>query len=138
VLFCLGAFIYTILGFRCDPSDQDAAISLAFGVEWMIVVRVFIIAACVLASNNPSTTSVLVGLLPPKDPRWVRRVNTYDALTGMPHTGPSAKLRLMHGEIGCLRFLKDVYEDRYQPVTMWRRGQNQQEWIRDSIAWRRF
>lgn len=138
VLFYLGSFIYTILDLNSDPSDQDAAISLAFGVEWMIIVHVSIIAACVLASNNPSTTSVLVGLPPLKDPHWVQRVNTYDASTGIPHTGPSAKLRLIQGEIGCLRLLKNVYEDRYQPVTMWRRGQNKQEWIRDSIAWRRF
>jgi hypothetical protein len=138
VLFYLGAFIYTILDLPSDPSDQDTAISLAFGVEWMIVVHVSIVAACVLASSNPSTTSVLVGLLPSKGIRWARRVNTYNALTGMPHTGPSVKLRLMRGEIDCLRFLKDVYEDRYQPVTMWRRGQKKQEWIRDSITWRRF
>jgi hypothetical protein len=137
VLFYLGAFVYGILDLNNNPSDQDAAISLAFGIEWMIIVHVSIIAACILASNNPSTTSVLVGLLPLKDPHWVRRVSTYDALTGKPHTGPSAKLRLIHGEIGPLRLLEDIYKDRYQPVTMWRRGQNKREWIRDSITWKR-
>ena len=34
VAFYLGAFIYTIVDLKNKPSDQDAAISLAFGVEW--------------------------------------------------------------------------------------------------------
>ena len=53
VVFYLGAFVYTILDLSNNPSDQDAAISLAFGVEWMIIVHVAIIGSCVLATNNP-------------------------------------------------------------------------------------
>ncbi|KAK5034658.1 hypothetical protein LTR13_006314 [Exophiala sideris] len=59
VVFYLGAFVYTILDLSNEPSDQDAAISLAFGVEWMILVHVAIIGSCLLATNNPSTASVL-------------------------------------------------------------------------------
>jgi len=33
VLFYLGAFVYTILDLRNNPSSQDAAISLGFGIE---------------------------------------------------------------------------------------------------------
>lgn len=61
VVFYLGAFIYTILDLLNKSSDQDAAIALAFGVEWMIIVHVAIISGCLLASNNPSAVSVLVG-----------------------------------------------------------------------------
>jgi hypothetical protein len=64
VLFYLGAFVYTILDLENSPSSQDAAISLAFGIEWMIVVHVAIVAGCLLANNNPSTSSSIVGLLP--------------------------------------------------------------------------
>ena len=64
VAFYLGAFIYTIVDLKNKPSDQDTAISLAFGVEWMIVVHVAIVTGCLLASNNPSTVSALVGISP--------------------------------------------------------------------------
>lgn len=47
VLFYLGPFVYTVLGPHNVLSDQDATISLAFGVEWMIPVHVaMLVAAC--------------------------------------------------------------------------------------------
>jgi hypothetical protein len=137
VLFYLGAFVYTILDLNNNRSDEDAAISLAFRVEWMIIVHISIIAACVLAGNNPSTASVLVGLLPLEDPYRVRRVSTNEPLAGNPHTWLLAKFRLTHGEMGPLRSLEDVHENRYQSVTMWARGQNKQEWINESTTWNR-
>jgi hypothetical protein len=142
VLFYLGAFLYTILDLSNKPSDQDAAISLAFGVEWMIIVHVSIIAACVLASNNPSTTSVLVGRSPPEAPRWLQKASTQQILNNQLPPNPfrrfrAAILRLQHGQLGPLRFLDDIYKDRYQPVTMWKRGQNKQEWVWASRAWER-
>ncbi|KAF5557728.1 glycoside hydrolase family 3 [Fusarium napiforme] len=64
VVFYLGAFIYTILDLLGDKSNQDAAISLAFGVEWMIIVHVAIVNGFLLASNNPSPVTMLVGRPP--------------------------------------------------------------------------
>jgi hypothetical protein len=61
VLFYLGSFVYAILDLRTDPSSQDAAISLGFGIEWIIIVHVAIVSGCLLASNNPSTSSGIVG-----------------------------------------------------------------------------
>jgi hypothetical protein len=59
VVFYLAGFVYTILDLLSKPSVQDAAISLAFGVEWMIIVHVAIVCGCLLASNNPSAASIL-------------------------------------------------------------------------------
>ncbi|KAF5708200.1 glycoside hydrolase family 3 [Fusarium mundagurra] len=61
VVFYLGAFVYTILDLLGDKSNQDAAISLAFGVEWMIIVHVAIVNGFLLASNNPSPVTMLIG-----------------------------------------------------------------------------
>lgn len=108
VLFYLGAFVYTILDLRNDQSDQDAAISLAFGVEWMIIPHVAIVAGCLLASNNPSTAAAIVGLPPsPKSRKW------YMELVGW----------------------KDAYETRYQPVYMWDRGRNKMRWVKSCNNW---
>ncbi|KAK1779555.1 hypothetical protein QBC45DRAFT_132422 [Copromyces sp. CBS 386.78] len=113
VVFYLGAFIYTILDLRNKPSDQDAAISLAFGVEWMIIVHVAIIGGCLLASNNPSPAVLLVGKEAPenrastKDARWIylTRKNAFDGL--------------------------------FQPVNMWKRGINKSKWLRQSEVYRK-
>jgi hypothetical protein len=56
VLFYLSAFVNTILDLENSPISHDAAMSLAFGIEWMIVVHVAIVAGCLLTNNNPSTS----------------------------------------------------------------------------------
>jgi len=61
VVFYLGAFIYTVLDLLENPSDQDRAISIAYGVEWMIIVHVAIVSGTLLASNNPGPV-VLISL----------------------------------------------------------------------------
>ncbi|KAH7627753.1 hypothetical protein B0T09DRAFT_402348 [Sordaria sp. MPI-SDFR-AT-0083] len=115
VVFYLGAFIYTILDIRNRPSDQEAAISLAFGVEWMIIVHVAIIGGCLLASNNPSPVVLLVGKAArkdkgprrPKEAQWIyfTRKNAFDGL--------------------------------FQPVNMWKRGLNKSKWLRQSEVYQK-
>jgi hypothetical protein len=61
VIFYLGAFIYTILDLKNDLSDEDAAFSLSFGMEWMIIVHVAIVSGCLLASNNLNPSLAIVG-----------------------------------------------------------------------------
>nr|KAK5438810.1 hypothetical protein LTR18_008245 [Exophiala xenobiotica] len=129
VVFYLGAFVYTILDLSNEPSDQDAAISLAFGVEWMILVHVAIIGSCLLATNNPSTASVLVGRQPSPSSQSITRSTTTQNLAG--HLQPGLWQRLLGGD---LTILADIYNTRYQPVTMWSRGRNKRQWVNDSTA----
>ncbi|RBA15478.1 hypothetical protein FPRO05_12552 [Fusarium proliferatum] len=107
VVFYLGAFIYTILDLLSDKSNQDAAISLAFGVEWMIIVHVAIVNGFLLASNNPSPVTMLIG----------RPLSTRKPLRRM--------------------IFPPIYDGILQPVFMWRRGVNKMEWLEKSRAWRR-
>ncbi|SPO05242.1 related to putative protein [Cephalotrichum gorgonifer] len=106
VVFYLGAFVYTILELMNKPSNQDAAISLAFGVEWMIIVHVAIVSGCLLASNNPSPAAMLA-----RPPLF---------------QGPQPWWR---------RIFPPVHDGEFQPVFMWRRGINKQEWLRESEVW---
>ncbi|KAF5627603.1 glycoside hydrolase family 3 [Fusarium sp. NRRL 25303] len=107
VVFYLGAFIYTILDLLGDKSNQDAAISLAFGVEWMIIVHVAIVNGFLLASNNPSPVTMLIG----------RPLSTRKPLKRI--------------------IFPPIYDGILQPVFMWRRGINKMEWLEKSRAWRR-
>ncbi|KAF5575007.1 short chain dehydrogenase [Fusarium subglutinans] len=107
VVFYLGAFIYTILDLLGDKSNRGAAISLAFGVEWMIIVHVAIVNGFLLASNNPSPATMLIG----------RRLSTLK---------PQKRL-----------LFPPIYDGILQPVFMWRQGVNKMQWLETSRAWRR-
>ncbi|KAF5650619.1 glycoside hydrolase family 3 [Fusarium sp. NRRL 52700] len=107
VVFYLGAFIYTILDLLGDKSNQDAAISLAFGVEWMIIVHVAIVNGFLLASNNPSPATMLIG----------RRLSTLKPLKRI--------------------LFPPIYDGVLQPVFMWCRGVNKMEWLERTRPWRR-
>jgi len=140
VLFYLGSFVYTILDLQTNPSSQDAAISLGFGIEWMIIVHVAIVSGCLLASNNPSTSSGIVGSdhealeESRKDP--LPRVSS-DRSTLRPPQGPEQRSNrwnrkwIVHKILGW----SDAYDTKFQPVSLWSRGSNTRLWIEKSTAW---
>lgn len=135
VLFYLGAFVYTILDLQTDPSDQDSAISLAFGVEWMVIVHVAIVSGCLLAANNPATSTAIVG--------QHFQQGEHDSIHLQGTCSESAVARFFefvrHPAI--LRHwivfycFSDAYDTTFQPVWMWRRGANKREKIKQSGAW---
>lgn len=146
VLFYLGAFVYSILDLDSQGSNQDAAISLAFGVEWMIIVHVAIVSGCLLASNNPATSAAIVGL-PPDDtlsgPHRSSTLGPRASAMVAPENPKTRRWKLWLGfsrEDGKARHLPGLdlaYETRYQPVWLWSRGSSKMDWIRDSSAYLR-
>lgn len=140
VLFYLGAFIYTILDLQSDPSDQDSAISLAYGVEWMVIVHVAIVSGCLLAANNPATSTAIVGQYqeqtkdPPSPPRFKAQGDWKDPVTlriWYKLIDPFIHLR----SLIVFYCLSDAYEGTFQPVWMWRRGAEKRRKIMGSGAW---
>jgi len=136
VLFYLGAFGYTILELYNDPSSQPAAISLGFGIEWMIIVHVAIMSGCLLASNNPSTSSGIVG-------------STHASLRTQTEFAQASKASSVRGVNGwqksvwTMSFVKhrvlgwsDAYDTEFQPVSLWARGTNKMKWVEQSEAYR--
>lgn len=136
VVFYLGQFVYTILDLLNKRGDQDAGNSLAFGVEWMVIVHVAIISGCLLASNNPSTSTAIVGLPPhPRPP--LRRVPTLLDPNGRPKSHlMSFKVWLgLTRETHRIRHLPlfhPAYDTRFQPVWLWNRGLNKMRWLENS------
>ncbi|KAE9365866.1 hypothetical protein N431DRAFT_516708 [Stipitochalara longipes BDJ] len=142
VLFYLGAFVYTILDLRNNPSSQDAAIALGFGIEWMIIVHVAIVSGCLLASNNPSTSSGIVGSN--HEALEESRRKFYDI-----QRAPSSRSTLRPGEKVQQESEKsrrrwfahkilgwsDAYDTTFQPVSLWSRGSNKLLWIQKSGAY---
>jgi hypothetical protein len=133
VLFYLGAFVYTILDLRTNPSSQDAAIALGFGIEWMIIVHVAIVSGCLLASNNPSTSAGIVGSGHEAldwRPHELHRANTLpsrDSAVAAAH-GKWTWKWVSHKILGW----SDAYDTEFQPVSLWSRGSNKMKWIQRS------
>jgi hypothetical protein len=121
VLFYIGAFIYTILDLHNNPSNQDNALSLGFGIEWMIIVHVAIVSGTLLAANNPSTSSGIVG-------------SSHQAMN-------RSRNKIEHGAADEGRFTQKwlgwtkTYETEFQPVSIWDRGANKMEWIYKTDAY---
>lgn len=137
VVFYLGAFAFTILELYNDPSSQAYSISLGFGIEWMIIVHVAIVSGCLLAANNPSTSSGIVGsqhmslihrVVPePRLPSPVQASRQMHAVSSN-RSGRGLKALLKSG-------WSNSYETKYQPVSLWARGTNKMRWVEQSIAW---
>lgn len=150
VLFYLGAFVYTILNLFSNPSSEDAAISIALGVEWMIIVHVAIVSGCLLASNNPSTISAVVGLAPVQPKPILYRNPT---IAAQPSHGNASNINVQtkprypyyltwlgltrpKGKVRHLPLFDQCFDTRFQPVWLWERGHNKLEWIKRTKAWK--
>lgn len=136
VVFYLGQFVFTILDLLNKRGDQDAGNSLAFGVEWMVIVHVSIISGCLLASNNPSTSTAIVGLPPDPQPP-LRRAPTLLDRNGR-SISKMASFKLWLGltrethRMRHLPFFHPAYVTRFQPVWLWSRGVNKMRWLENS------
>ncbi|KAH7360718.1 hypothetical protein BKA65DRAFT_493827 [Rhexocercosporidium sp. MPI-PUGE-AT-0058] len=138
VLFYLAPFIYTIIDLLHKPSDEDAAISLSFGIELMIIVHVAIISGCLLASNNPNTAAGIVGT----DRGWGYRQQCLETAHSFHFRGRPKNLTRSTSKWTWSRFnhtvlgWSNVYETEFQPVSLWSRGTNKMKWIKRTSAWR--
>ena len=146
VLFYLGAFAYSIIDLENQIGSVGSAGSVAFAIEWMIIVHVAIVSGCLLASNNPATSSAIVGLPPDETLSSPHRASTLDFRA--PAIVASGNLRTQRWKVrlGFLRedgrvrhvpWFSQAYETRYQPVSLWSRGRNKMDWIQDSNAYLR-
>ncbi|KAK0124495.1 hypothetical protein ONS95_009445 [Cadophora gregata] len=131
VLFYLAPFIYTILDLLENPSDEDSAISLSFGIELMIIVHVAIISGCLLASNNPNTAAGIVGTDRGCGYRQqcLRPSHSFH-IRGTPQDRWTWD-RFSHSILGW----SNTYETEFQPVSLWSRGTNKMKWIKRTQAW---
>jgi len=135
VLFYLGTFLYMVLDLRNSLSDEDTAISLGFGIEWMIIVHVAIVSGCLLASNNPSTSAGIVRSSHEELEHEHQSLKRRATLVGQrhDHEPPTWTLeRFNHLFLGW----SNAYDTEFQPVSLWARGSNKMKWIRKSEAWR--
>ncbi len=111
VLFFVGSFVVALTGLSEHIGDNGTALSLAFGMWWMVLVQVTVVSSCTLASNNPSTVQGIVGAYSATERHPVYLVRRL-AMTS-------------------------VYDSVFMPVTLWDRGRMKTRWLRRTDAWER-
>lgn len=112
-IYYVGAFIYTIIEMRESLGDNDVSQALAFGEFWMVIPHVAVVSCCLLGGNNPNTLQVLVA---------------DDRDNGIDSTAATARQPLV--ALLFNNIFTRVYSSTYQPVTMWRRGESTNKWLR--------
>ncbi|KAI9773727.1 MAG: hypothetical protein M1839_002025 [Geoglossum umbratile] len=103
VVFFAGGFIYTLTDTLTHLGDNDSSHALAFGMWWMVIPHIAIVAGLLLAGNNPNTLEGVVG------------------------RGGSAGTPTIFGIFGL------TYESRYRPAWMWFRGRSKRDWTRKTL-----
>ncbi|ETS86092.1 hypothetical protein PFICI_04117 [Pestalotiopsis fici W106-1] len=123
VVFFIGSFVYNIVEAETRLGDGDTAHALAFGMWWMTISHVAVIASAMLASNNPSALQGLIGKA-----RIGRRGSS---------TSSAVVPKSLWGRLA--RWMKEIdileraYDATYEPMSLWKRGPNKRLWIDKTI-----
>ncbi len=97
--------VFFVGGFGYTATQASLTGAIPFGILWMVLVVVTIVSGTLLAGNSPHTVSVLV-------------TNNYIK---------SLRTR---------RFLfRDMYNSELYPVSMWNRGFNKYQWLKNLTLW---
>ncbi|KAI1302777.1 hypothetical protein F5Y03DRAFT_396291 [Xylaria venustula] len=132
ILFFVGGFIYTVIDSESSLGDNDTAHALAFGMWWMVIPYLAIIACAMLAANSPSTLDAIVydganTALPDKYEVSFLYSRIQAAKT---HIKPLAIfLRLVEG----YNPVELAFEGRFRTVKLWKRGLNKRQWVQEAV-----
>jgi hypothetical protein len=97
--------IFFLGGFLYNVTQAPSPGAIPFGILWMVLVVVTIVSGTLLAGNSPNTVSVLV-------------INNY--------IRARQTRRLL---------FRDMYDSELYPVSMWDRGFNKYQWLKNSALW---
>ncbi|KAI0425436.1 hypothetical protein F5Y09DRAFT_352274 [Xylaria sp. FL1042] len=131
ILFFVGGFIYTVIDSESSLGDNDTAHALAFGMWWMVIPYLAIIACAMLAANSPSTLDAIVydganSAAPDQYEMSFLRSRVQKAKECRPI---AVILRLMEG----YNPVELAFEGRFRTVKLWKRGLNKRQWIQEAV-----
>lgn len=118
MVFFIGSFAYNIVEAETRLGDGDTAHALAFGMWWMTISHVAVIASAMLASNNPSALQGLIGTPHARKAAEIINEGVPESLWG----------RLTHW-LKNIDILERAYDAAYEPTSLWKRGPNKRLWV---------
>jgi hypothetical protein len=97
--------VFFLGGFMYNVQQASSTGAIPFGILWLVLVIVTIVSGTLLAGNSPHTVSVLV-------------TNNYNR---------SRRARRL--------LFRDMYNSELYPVSMWDRGFNKYQWLKNLTLW---
>jgi hypothetical protein len=97
--------VFFLGGFVYNVTQASSDSAIPFGILWMVLVVVTIVSGTLLAGNSPHTVSVLV-------------INNY-----------------IRGRQTRRLLFRDMYDSELYPVSMWDRGFNKYQWLKNAALW---
>jgi hypothetical protein len=141
VVFFLGSFFFSVFSDLSTIGDNDTSHALAFGMWWMTIPHVAIVAGCLLAGNNPNTLEVIISgetswQTAVSEPRVQNESTTTVVENVRNWLFRTLKLAFFVREgrrkhfWHYLNLYRPFYNSVYQPVWMWERGRSKRTWLR--------
>ncbi|KAI3323356.1 hypothetical protein HD806DRAFT_522560 [Xylariaceae sp. AK1471] len=132
ILFFAGAFIYTVLDSESSLGDNDTAHALAFGMWWMVIPYLAIVACAMLAANSPSTLDGIVydGANTALPDQYEASFLSFQIQKAVKTYKPLAMiLRQLEG----YNPVETAFEGRFRTVKLWKRGLNKRQWVQEAV-----
>ncbi|KAI0021081.1 hypothetical protein F4780DRAFT_770484 [Xylariomycetidae sp. FL0641] len=132
ILFFVGGFVYTVIDSENTLGDNDTAHALAFGMWWMVIPYLAIVACAMLAANSPSTLDSIV-----YDGGKTAMPDKYDInflADRLQRAKANKPVSWMMKRIEGYNPVETAFEGRFKTVKLWKRGLNKLQWIEEAIV----
>ncbi|KAI0402795.1 hypothetical protein F4802DRAFT_608492 [Xylaria palmicola] len=131
ILFFVGGFIYTVIDSDSSLGDNDTAHALAFGMWWMVIPYLAIVACAMLAANSPSTLDGIV-----YDGANTALPDEYEASFLSSRIRKAKEYRplaVILRYVGGYNPVETAFEGRFRTVKLWKRGLNKRQWVQEAV-----
>ncbi|KAI0538099.1 hypothetical protein GGR58DRAFT_319126 [Xylaria digitata] len=132
ILFFVGGFIYTVVDSESSLGDNDTAHALAFGMWWMVIPYLAIVACAMLAANSPSTLDSIV-----YDGANTALPDEYEMSFLKSRIEKAKKYKPLAAILCQLEGYNPVelaFEGRFHTVKLWKRGLNKRQWVQEAVS----
>ncbi|KAI1329553.1 hypothetical protein F5Y16DRAFT_365442 [Xylariaceae sp. FL0255] len=131
ILFFVGGFIYTVIDSESSLGDNDTSHALAFGMWWMVIPYVAIVACAMLAANSPSTLDGIVydGANTAAPDEYEKSFLAKQMQKARQYKPIGALLNVIKGYSP----IETAFEGRFQTVKLWKRGLNKRQWVQEAV-----
>ncbi|KAI1264980.1 hypothetical protein F5Y18DRAFT_417504 [Xylariaceae sp. FL1019] len=131
ILFFVGSFIYTVIDSDNSLGDNDTSHALAFGMWWMVIPYLAMIACAMLAANSPSVLDAVV-----YGGSDIEVPSNYQMSFSSQLQRAKSSSRVLGAIISQVEGYSPVetaFEGRFRTVQLWNRGLNKRQWVQEAI-----
>jgi hypothetical protein len=136
VIFYTSSFFYTVVQIKANYGDGATSNALAFGIFWMTVGHIAVVAGVLIADNSPSAWEAVAAdaedgpstIATCKNLRARRHDSTMGLIRHWFTTSMERQRVVLPPQFKTL-FYRPAYPSKYKVAWMWSRGHNKAMWL---------